>query len=149
VSASATAAAPGGGAPAAGWFGTREGDTILVIEHDVRAGRREDYERWMREVWWASARKVAAGNPRVREVLAERRRFVPTDRSDDSTYTYLFVYRSFPDLGAKRSGVAAMLELAGMPDAEIERQMAAFTRLAYRARVFAMVQREYPGGGGQ
>ena len=85
----------------AGPLGPKEGDTVNVVIHHVPAAKRAEYERWMQTVWWAAAKKTGSKYSEWRRAYAERRRFVPTDNSRDTTLIYVFVYPYGPKEGPK------------------------------------------------
>lgn len=123
---------------------TREGDTITVIRHEVPAGSRQAYEDWMRRVWWVAAKQAGGKHPEFGRALSARRRFVTAGMEDPDVLTYVFIYPiEPPPLDTKRSGLAAALELAGMPEEGIEREMMAFEKLGVTVHGLRLVQREY------
>jgi hypothetical protein len=127
---------------------TAEGDTVVIIVHQVRANQREDYERWMSQVWWPAVQKAAAKFPQAQAVVSHRSRFVPTEPTDDGTYTYFFVYPpTDPGLRAKRTGIGAVLEASGMPDAQVDRELKTYQSLVSRATANRVVQRDYASPG--
>jgi hypothetical protein len=127
---------------------TDEGDTIVIIVHQVRANQREEYERWMSEVWWPAVQKAAAKFPQAQAVFPHRSRFVPTEPADDGTYTYFFIYPpTDPGLRTKRTGIGAMLEASGMPDTQVDRELKTFQSLVYHATANRVVQRDYASPG--
>ena len=129
----------------AGPLGTKDGDTVNVVIHHVPAAKRADYERWMQTVWWTAAKNTGAKYPEWRRAYAERRRFIPTDRSTDTTLTYVFIYPYGPKEGpkVKRPGVGAALESSGMADDDVDRELKEFHALGVKTESATLVQREY------
>jgi hypothetical protein len=129
---------------------TGEEDTIVIIAHQVRSNRRDEYERWVSQVWLPATQRAAAKFPQAQAVFSHRVRFVPTAETDDSTFTYFFIYPSTdPGLRTKRAGPGAALEASGMPDAEVDRELKTFEGLVYRVTAHRVVQRDYAPPGPQ
>jgi hypothetical protein len=129
----------------AGPLGTKDGDTVVVILHQVPAAKQAQYEQWMQGVWWPAAQKTGSKYSDYRRAYSERRRYVPTGKSEDGTLTFVFVYPYTPRSGpeVKRGGVGATLETSGMTEAEIERNMKTFQALGVKTQSLILVQQEY------
>ena len=119
----------------------RDGDTLVVFVHRVRADQQEAYRQWMRD-WDEAATRAAARYPQIAEVHARRRRFVPADQPDDSVATFAYLYPYILDYPSRRPGLAGMLEASGLPDSEIEERMERFRGLTYGTEVLRLVQGE-------
>lgn len=100
VAAAALAACGGGGArqarspapislPAA--VRAAAGDTVYLIEHVVRADRREQFERFLATSYWPAVRLVARTDSGAARVLRQTRVLYPARPNDDGTFTYVFL----------------------------------------------------------
>ena len=92
---------------------TRSGDTVNVVVHKVRADRRAEYDSLMRTVWWSAMKDASRKHRAYARYAAERRRYVPTEMSADSTYTYVYLYFGNVELPEPKDGGNRVLRLAG------------------------------------
>ena len=126
--------------PAQTAYAAREGDTVLVLMHQVRATNRADYERFMTDVWYPRAKKFAAKTPNFGAALARRWRLVGTEPDEgDSLYTYMFLYPAYQAVGSP----SEMWRQIGLPEEQIARDSARQSELIETAGGFAAVRREY------
>lgn len=74
----------------------RHSDTMHVYVHNVKAGKEAEYERWVREVWMPSLEKAGQKYPEVRQANEGQRLFVPTQKREDGTRNYVWLYEPAP-----------------------------------------------------
>lgn len=68
-----------------------QGDTVWVILNHVKADKRQDFERFLHEVFWPAGRRVGMADPVVALTFSKTRILHPTQRNPDGTYTYAFI----------------------------------------------------------
>ena len=71
-------------------------DTIHVYVHNVKAGKEAEYEQWVREVWMRSLDKASQKYPEVRQANQSQRLFVPTEKRQDGTRNYVWIFEPAP-----------------------------------------------------
>lgn len=121
---------------------TKEGDTVVVFIHHVRATRRAEYERWMQDVYMVAFRRAADRWPDMRLALARQRRLVPTQPTSDSTYTYVYLFE--PAVGPpERGGLEGLLQKAGYSDEQTQRRAQELLRLITGAEGYFLVARQF------
>lgn len=67
------------------------GDTVRVVVNHVRHDRREQFERFMREVLRPTMDRAAPGDPETADHIRRARFLKPVRMDADSTYAYLFI----------------------------------------------------------
>jgi hypothetical protein len=72
--------------------GTKEGDSVTVVIHHVRADKRALYDSLLQKVYAPAARRAGEKYPEFGKAFAARRRYVPTTMGPDSTFTYVYLY---------------------------------------------------------
>lgn len=66
----------------------KEGDTVWVIVNHVKADKREQFERFVHEIFWPGAKNL---RPAVQQVFQQTRVLHPIQAEADGTYSYLFI----------------------------------------------------------
>ena len=85
---------PGRATPSGAWSArgrAQPGDTVYLVEHYVRADRRQQFEEFVTRVLWPAFQRTAANNRARARVLQQTRLLRPITANDDGTYTYTFV----------------------------------------------------------
>jgi hypothetical protein len=98
--------------------GTQPGDTVNVVVHKVRPDKRALYDSLMQTVWWSAMKDASKKHPAYAKYAAQRRRYVPTELSADSTYTYVYLYFGNVELPEPKDGGNRVLRLAGRSKAQ-------------------------------
>jgi hypothetical protein len=98
--------------------GTQAGDTVNVVVHKVRPDKRAQYDSLMRTVWWSAMKDASKKHPAYAKYATQRRRYVPTEMSSDSTYTYVYLYFGNVELPEPKDGGNRVLRLAGRSKAQ-------------------------------
>jgi hypothetical protein len=78
-------------APASPVVRAAPGDTVYLIQHYVRADRRQQFERFLTNSYWPAVQQVAASDSNMARVLRQTRVLYPARPNDDGTLTYVFV----------------------------------------------------------
>jgi hypothetical protein len=65
-----------------------EGEKVWVIINHVKPDKREQFEKFIHEVFWPTARKLRAQEQRV---FRQTRVLHPTEAEKDGTYSYIFI----------------------------------------------------------
>jgi hypothetical protein len=117
-------------------------DTVSAIVIHVRAARQEDYERWLRGVVVPAQARARQRFKSVSTYSAGLQVFVPATRSNDSTVTYLYLVPHVkPEPGrSTKGGFRALLEDAGLPPAEVDRQITALRSMEAGGEVYTFVR---------
>jgi hypothetical protein len=72
-----------------------ESDTVWVIMNHVKADMRDQFEKFVEEIFWSRATRLGEAEKRV---FNQTRVLYPTAAEDDGTYTYIFLADPFiPD----------------------------------------------------
>jgi hypothetical protein len=95
----ACASAPSGAAPpqmgtprdAAADIRAQAGDTVYLVEHQVRPERRQQFEDFVHEVLWPAIQSTAAAEPARGFALQRVRLLLPITPDENGSYTYTFV----------------------------------------------------------
>lgn len=67
------------------------GDTVRMVVNHVRPEKRDQFERFMRDVLHPAMDKDAVDNPTTAEHIRRARLLVPVKMDADSTYAYIFL----------------------------------------------------------
>jgi hypothetical protein len=67
----------------------KEGDTVWVIANHVKSDKRQQFERFVHEVFWDSSSKLSSQEEQL--VFRQTRVLHPTRQEKDGSYTYLFI----------------------------------------------------------
>lgn len=67
----------------------REGDEVWVIVNTIKADKREQFEKWVFEIFWPAGLKKLTGNQR--KAFQQTRILAPTKANDDGTWSYLYL----------------------------------------------------------
>jgi hypothetical protein len=65
-----------------------DGDTIWIIINHIKPEKREQFERFVHEVFWPMASKLSADEQKL---FKQTRILHPTGPEEDGTYSYLFI----------------------------------------------------------
>ncbi|NOZ63176.1 MAG: hypothetical protein GXO74_16105 [Calditrichaeota bacterium] len=65
-----------------------EGDTVWVLLNHIKHDKRQQFEKFIQEIFWPKADELA---PAVRQVFLNTRVLHPVNMNKDSTYTYVFL----------------------------------------------------------
>jgi hypothetical protein len=66
----------------------KEGDTVWVLINHVKGDKREQFERFVHEVFWDGAAKL---DPDEQRVFRQTRVLHPTRQENDGSYKYIFI----------------------------------------------------------
>jgi hypothetical protein len=105
-------------------FRTQPGDTVYLIEHYVRADRRQQFEEFVETVLWPAFQRSAARSPARGRAWRQTRLLRPTTANEDGTYTYTFVLD--PVVRGESYNVLDLLGEA-YPEEEAKQHYARFT----------------------
>jgi hypothetical protein len=100
------------------------GDTVYVIEHYVRAERRQQFEEFVETVLWPAFQRSAARKPARGRALRQTRMWRPAAPNEDGTYTYTFVLD--PVVSGESYNVLELLRET-YPEEEAKQHYARFT----------------------
>lgn len=65
-----------------------KGDTVWVLLNQIKADKREQFEKFVHEILWPVALKL---DPIDQKVAKQTRVLHPIEMNEDSTYTYVFL----------------------------------------------------------
>ncbi|MBI1760641.1 MAG: hypothetical protein HYR56_04310 [Acidobacteria bacterium] len=65
-----------------------EGDEVWVAVNTIKADKREQFEKWVYEIFWPAGLKLPA---KERAAFEHTRVLRPSKANDDGTWTYLYV----------------------------------------------------------
>jgi hypothetical protein len=65
-----------------------EGDKVWVIINHIKADKRDQFERFVHEIFWPMASKLRA---QEQQVFRQTRVLHPTKAEEDGTYSYIFI----------------------------------------------------------
>lgn len=82
---------PGMPRDAAADIRAQAGDTVYLVEHQVRPERRQQFEDFVHEVLWPAIQSTAATEPSRAFALQRIRLLLPVTSEEDGSYTYTFV----------------------------------------------------------
>ena len=68
--------------------GAKEGDTVWVLINYVKADKREQFEKFVNEIFWPMAKKLSAQD---QELFNQTRVLYPVHPEEDGTYNYFFI----------------------------------------------------------
>jgi hypothetical protein len=66
----------------------KEGDTIWVLINHVKADKKEQFEKFINEIFWPMAKKLS---PAEQRVFKQTRVLYPVTPEPDGTYSYMFI----------------------------------------------------------
>jgi hypothetical protein len=66
----------------------KEGDKVWVIINHVKADKRQQFEKFVHEVFWPNASKLSQADQRL---FKQTRVLHPANAEEDGTYSYLFI----------------------------------------------------------
>ena len=122
---------------------TRPGDTVWVVVHRVRPDSRMQYDSLMQSVWAPASRRAGEKYPAYGRLIAERRRYVPTQLAGDSTYPYVYVYLGQADMPPSPGGGNNVLRAAGLSRAQADSFAAGLRRFTVSGTSGALVDQPY------
>ncbi len=64
------------------------GDEVWVIVNTIKADKREQFEKFVFEIFWPGAKKLSMAD---QQAFKSTRVLTPTKANEDGTYTYLFI----------------------------------------------------------
>jgi hypothetical protein len=67
----------------------KEGDTVWVLANHIKSDKRQQFERFIHEVFWDSSSKLSSQEEQ--RVFRQTRVLHPTRQEKDGSYTYLFI----------------------------------------------------------
>jgi hypothetical protein len=120
-------------------------DTTLIYFHQVPASKRADYERWQSEVWRPALRNAAQKSAVQRQWASTERDFQPTEKTDDSTYTYVYIFEHYHNVATPadsngRYPIQTLL-VAGYLPAQAEEQAQKLRAMIRVGRGYRLVER--------
>lgn len=65
-----------------------EGETVWVLLNHIKADKREQFEKFIHEIFWPKAVDLA---PADRQAFRQTRVLHPTEPNEDGTWTYVFL----------------------------------------------------------
>ena len=65
-----------------------EGDSVWVIINHVKPGKREQFEKFLHEIFWPMASKLTVEE---QQLFKQTRILHPTGPEEDGTYSYVFI----------------------------------------------------------
>jgi hypothetical protein len=68
------------------------GDTVAISIFRVQPDKREQYERFVHEVFWPMGRRLGETDPEMRRVFGQTRVLHPVGPNEDGTYSYAFLF---------------------------------------------------------
>ncbi|HEV7347416.1 hypothetical protein [Telluribacter sp.] len=66
----------------------RSGQRVRVVAYQVQASKRDQYERFVHDIFWPGAAKLS---PKEQQVFRQTRVLHPTKVNPDGSYTYTFI----------------------------------------------------------
>lgn len=66
----------------------KEGDKVWVFVNHIKADKRQQFEKFIHEVFWPMAQKLSAAD---QQVFRQTRVLLPAEAEADGTYSYLFI----------------------------------------------------------
>jgi hypothetical protein len=66
----------------------KPGETVWIFINPVKADKREQFEKFLHEIFWPGAKKLSAADQKV---FKQTRILHPTQPEKDGTYSYIFV----------------------------------------------------------
>ncbi|HEX5154125.1 MAG TPA: hypothetical protein VFW07_21910 [Parafilimonas sp.] len=66
----------------------KQGDTVWVLVNHIKADKREQFEKFVSEIFWPMAKKL---NAQDQKVFHQTRVLYPVKPETDGTYSYLFI----------------------------------------------------------
>jgi hypothetical protein len=66
----------------------KEGDTVWVLANHIKSDKRQQFERFVHEIFWDSSSKLTSEEQRI---FRQTRVLHPTQQEKDGSYTYLFI----------------------------------------------------------
>jgi hypothetical protein len=66
----------------------KPGETVWIFVNPVKADKREQFEKFLHEIFWPGAKKLSAADQRV---FKQTRILHPVEAEEDGTYSYVFV----------------------------------------------------------
>ena len=64
------------------------GDEVWVVVNTIKADKREQFEKFVFEIFWPAAKKLSLADQKV---FKATRVLTPTQANEDGTYSYLFI----------------------------------------------------------
>jgi hypothetical protein len=122
---------------------TQPGDSVSIIVHRVKADSRSQYDSLMQRVWAPAALRAGEKYPAYAKAFAQRRRYVPTEMAGDSTYPYLYVYPTRPEVPPSPSGGNNVLRAAGLTKAQSDSFASALRRFTVSGTSATLVDEPY------
>jgi hypothetical protein len=97
----------------------------------------------MQNVWAPAAQRTGKKYPAYGTLVAERRRYVPTELASDSTYPYVYLYLGRPDIPPSPGGGNAVLRAAGLSKEQADSFAAAIRAFTVTGTSGAFVDQPY------
>ncbi|MPR35446.1 hypothetical protein [Salmonirosea aquatica] len=66
----------------------KSGETVWIFINPVKADKREQFEKFLHEIFWPGAKKLSAADQKV---FRQTRILHPTKPENDGSYAYIFV----------------------------------------------------------
>jgi hypothetical protein len=67
----------------------KEGDTVWVLANHIKSDKRQQFERFVHEIFWDSSSKLSSEEEQ--RIFRQTRVLHPTRQEKDGSYTYLFI----------------------------------------------------------
>lgn len=123
--------------------GTKPADSVWVVIHRVRPDKRAQYDSLMQTVWAPAAQRTGKKYPAYGKLVAERRRYVPTELASDTTYPYVYLYFGRPEVPPTAGGGNFVLRAAGLSKAQADSFAAAIRSFTVSGTSGAFVDEPY------
>jgi hypothetical protein len=123
--------------------GRKPGDSVWVIIHRVRPDKRAQYDSLMQNVWAPATLRTGKKYPAYGKLVAERRRYVPTELASDSTYPYVYLYFGRPDIPPSPGGGNNVLRAAGLSKEQADSFVVAIRAFTVTGTSGAFVDQPY------
>lgn len=65
-----------------------KGDTVWVVLNHVKSDKREQFEKFIHEIFWPASNKLG---PAEQQAFKQTRVLHPVEPNEDGTYTYVFL----------------------------------------------------------
>lgn len=123
----------------------RDGDTVMLFLHHVKADKRAEYERWFSEVWAPAIRAVADKRQSARRLVMAERDLRATEANEKGDHVYAYLYDPWvSDTGGPEGGFpASMLIEAGRSVEDAKKQADLYRSLVKEDEGFMFVQKQF------
>ena len=110
---------------------TVTGDTVAISIFRVKPEKREQYERFLHEVFWPMGRRLGETDPVMRRVFGQTRILHPAAPNEDGTCSYAFLFDPWETGG--EYGIETLLK-TGFGEDSVRRKEAASIASSLRTR---------------